>query len=146
MQLPDSVQNILAYGQGFKDGMKDGHICGFHDAIVCAVHDLTGLLKKYHELEKEYAGLQVKAYRERMENMPQLEQPPEQKHGRWEGGQYDGYADDAPVYDSYYCSECGEEIWQDTIPDFRFCPHCGACMDAGEDQGVKKQDAESSAL
>lgn len=82
MQLPDSVQNILAYGQGYNDGMKDGNICGFHDALVCAVHDLTGLLKKYHDMKKEYAGLQAKAYRERMGNKPQLESATE-NHARW---------------------------------------------------------------
>lgn len=61
MKLPDSVQNILAYCQGYKDGMKDGHICGFHDALVCTINDLTALLKKYAELEKEWAALQEKA-------------------------------------------------------------------------------------
>lgn len=78
MQLPDSVQNVLSYGQGY----KDGYICGFHDALVCAVHDLTGLLKKYHDMEKEYAGLQAKAYHERMENKPQLESATK-NHARW---------------------------------------------------------------
>lgn len=77
MQLPDSVQNILAYGQGYTDGMKDGHICGFHDALVCTIHDLTALLKKYAELEKEWAASQEKAKRERLENMPQFEKPAE---------------------------------------------------------------------
>lgn len=76
MQLPDSLQNILAYGQGYNDGMKDGHICGFHDALVCAVNDLTGLLKKCHEMEQEYLALQEKARRERLENMPQMPEPP----------------------------------------------------------------------
>lgn len=82
MQLPDSVQNILAYGQGYKDGMKDGHTCGFHDALVCAVHDLTGLLKKYHEMEREYSQLQAKAYHERMESVPDLESVTV-NHGKW---------------------------------------------------------------
>lgn len=141
MQLPDSVQNILAYGQGYKDGMKDGTICGFHDALVCAVHDMTGLLKKYHELEREYAGMQEKARLERMENMPKLEQPPEQKHGRWIPREYDGYADGAPVWDMWECSECGHEHngEEDTLTEF--CPDCGAKMDAAADQGGGGENA-----
>lgn len=131
MQLPDSVQNILAYGQGYKDGMKDGHTCGFHDALVCNVHDLTALLKKYCELEKEYAGLQEKARKERLENMPQFEQPQEQKHGRWlkiepSGTQF-----------RRKCSECGGIVH--AVSDF--CPFCGARMDAGEDQGGGSDNA-----
>lgn len=134
MQLPDNIQNILAYGQGYSDGMTDGHICGFHDALVGAVHDLTALLQKYHELEIEYAGLQEKARKERLENMPQLEQPPEQKQGRW-----------IPLGDkTAKCSCCG--WWQHTktycLPDdidefskcYRFCTACGAVMgEVGED-------------
>lgn len=133
MQLPDSVQNILAYGQGYKDGMKDGHICGFHDALVGAVHDLTTLLQKYHELEVEYAGLQEKAMKERLENMPQLEQPPEQKHGRWIRNTTSG---------GYNCSNCGYHV---NIPigemidprDYecyldKYCGGCGMRMDADD--------------
>lgn len=120
MQLPDSVQNILAYGQGYKDGMKDGHICGFHDALVCNVHDLTALLKKYHELEKEYAGLQEKARKERLENMPQFEQPAEQKHGFWQ-----------KIKEYYFCcSECGLSSTNKN----NYCSRCGAKMDAADDQ------------
>lgn len=125
MQLPDSVQNILAYGQGYTDGMKDGHICGFHDALVCNVHDLTVLLKKYHEMEKEYAGLQEKARRERMENMPKFEQPAEQKHGSWQPF----YKDHGIKY--FTCSECGLT----STSKCNYCSACGARMDAGEDQG-----------
>lgn len=104
MQLPDSVQNILAYGQGYNDGMKDGNICGFHDALVCAVHDLTGLLKKYHDMEKEYAGLQAKAYRERMENKPQLESAAE-NHARWIP-----YGRDSSYNSFIRCSHCNHEV------------------------------------
>ena len=129
MQLPDSVQNILAYGQGYKDGMKDGHICGFHDALVCTIHDLTAFLKKYAELEKEWAASQEKAKRERLENMPQMEQPAEQKHGRWikiepSGTQF-----------RRKCSECGGIVH--AVSDF--CPYCGAKMD-GKDINVITKD------
>ena len=139
MELPDSVQNILAYGQGYKDGMKDGHICGFHDALVCNIHDLAALLKKYAELEKEWAASQGKAKRERLENMPQMEQPAEQKHVRWIPTEYDSYADGAPVWDKFECSECGHEHSGEEDTLTAFCPDCGAKMD-GKDINVITKD------
>ena len=44
-------------------------------------------------------------------------------------GEYDGYADGNPVYDMWYCSECGccFEEW-DEEPTYNFCPNCGADM------------------
>lgn len=129
MQLPDSVQNILAYGQGYKDGMKDGHICGFHDALVCAVHDLTALLKKYAELEKEYVGLQEKARRERMENMPQFEQTAEQKRGRWDEIQC--FSEHGIEMASYECTSCGNDIERQRGLVPPYCEFCGAKMDGG---------------
>lgn len=66
MQLPDSVQNILAYGQGYQDGMKEGHVQGFHDCLVCMIHTYTGILKDLCEQEKEYSALIAKFSRERM--------------------------------------------------------------------------------
>jgi len=56
-------------------------------------------------------------------------------HGRWQG-EADGYADGYPVYDVWYCSECGYCVDDGTddpalLP--RHCPDCGAKM---------KEDAE----
>lgn len=67
MQIPDSVQNILAYGQGYNDGMKEGHVQGFHDCLVCMVHTYTGILKDLHEQEREYSAMIEKFRRERRE-------------------------------------------------------------------------------
>ena len=121
MQIPDNVQNILAYGQGYNDGMKDGHICGFHDALVCAVHNLTALLKKYAELEMEYGGLQEKARRERLENIPQFEHPETEselaRHGRW-------IELPNPCRTNYECSECGA-LGTVKTP---YCAYCSADM------------------
>lgn len=49
-------------------------------------------------------------------------------HGHYIG-EYDGYADGNPVYDMWYCSECGcfFEDW-DEKPTYNFCPNCGADM------------------
>ena len=51
----------------------------------------------------------------------------EQKHGRWIGLEYDGYADGYPVYDVWECSECGEEWNGEETPNY--CPNCGARME-----------------
>ena len=55
------------------------------------------------------------------------------RHGRWIPIEYDSYADGAPVWDKYECSECGHEHKgeEDTLTEF--CPHCGARMDGGID-------------
>ena len=44
-------------------------------------------------------------------------------------GDYDGYADGAPVYDIWSCSVCScvFEDW-DEKPTYNFCPYCGADM------------------
>lgn len=57
------------------------------------------------------------------------------KHGYWVG-EYDGYADGNPCYDTWHCSECGWECDDDEEPTWKFCPNCGAKMDEsleGED-------------
>lgn len=56
------------------------------------------------------------------------------RQGRW-----DCIDDDGGVYK---CSVCGDEWYLEAgTPEennMHFCPHCGACMDAGNDQGGKK--------
>ena len=53
-----------------------------------------------------------------------------QKQGRWVGIEYDGYADGYPVYDLWECSECGEEVRGEDVPDTHpWCHGCGAKMD-----------------
>lgn len=55
------------------------------------------------------------------------------RHGRWVGLEYDGYADGCPVYDLWECSECGEEVRGEDVPDTHpWCHGCGAKMDKEE--------------
>lgn len=54
----------------------------------------------------------------------------EVRHGRWVGLEYDGFADGCPVYDLWECSECGEEVSGEDVPDTHpYCPNCGCRMD-----------------
>ena len=48
--------------------------------------------------------------------------------GCWIPVGFSGYADGAPVYEEWECSECHEEHYgnEDTLTDY--CPHCGARM------------------
>jgi len=58
------------------------------------------------------------------------------RHGRWIPTEYDSYADGAPVWDKWECSECGHEHngEEDTLT--AFCPDCGADMrEGGADNG-----------
>lgn len=58
------------------------------------------------------------------------------RHGRWIGLEYDGYADGNPVYDLWECSECGEEVRGESVPETHlFCHNCGARMDGGAENG-----------
>lgn len=53
-------------------------------------------------------------------------------HGHWVGLEYDGYADGFPVYDLWECSECGEEVRGEDVPQTHpYCHGCGARMDGG---------------
>ena len=67
---------------------------------------------------------------EEFENAPTIE--PEVRRGRWIPREYNGYADGAPVWDMWECSECGHEHngEEDTLT--AFCPDCGARMDVKE--------------
>lgn len=55
------------------------------------------------------------------------------RHGRWIGIEYDGYADGYPVYDLWECSECGEEVRGEDVPETHpWCHGCGAEMDGNQ--------------
>jgi rubrerythrin len=79
--------------------------------------------------EVQYRGFTI---REWIEKITSGEYQPV-KNGRWIPTEYDGYADGAPVWDKWECSECGYEHSgeEDTLTSF--CPNCGAKMDGGAD-------------
>lgn len=54
------------------------------------------------------------------------------RHGRWIPIEYDSYADGAPVWDKWECSECGHEHKGEEDTLTAFCLNCGARMDADE--------------
>ena len=56
------------------------------------------------------------------------------RHGRWIPIEFDSYADGAPVWDKWECSECGHEHRGEEDTLTAFCPDCGAKMDGGEEQ------------
>lgn len=84
---------------------------------------------------------------------PTIEAEP-MRHGRWVGLEYDGYADGCPVYDLWECSECGEEVRGEDVPDTHlWCHGCGAKMDVtdinvgnkgGESHETKERGTEVS--
>ena len=50
------------------------------------------------------------------------------RHGRWIPIEYDSYADGAPVWDKWECSECGHEHKGEEDTLTAFCPDCGERM------------------
>ena len=73
-------------------------------------------------------------YRDIVEAIPAADVTPV-RHGRWIGLEYDSYADGSPVYDLWECSECGEEVRGEDVPDTHpWCHACGALMDRKENE------------
>jgi hypothetical protein len=65
-------------------------------------------------------------FAESINQMPTIE--PKVRHGRWIPTEYDSYADGAPVWDKWECSECGHEHRGEEDTLTLFCPNCGAKM------------------
>ena len=53
----------------------------------------------------------------------------ERKTGKWKGG---GKSAFFPEQEIYCCSECDRHYFN----NFRFCPHCGAQMIGGDEDGA----------
>ena len=68
---------------------------------------------------------------EYIKQMPTIEAEPV-RHGRWIPTEYDSYADGAPVWDKWECSDCGHEHSGEEDTLTAFCPDCGARMDGGK--------------
>ena len=55
-------------------------------------------------------------------------------HAYWRGIEGDGYDPDGNiVWDTFECSNCGEEHHADGEPEWDYCPQCGARM-GGEEE------------
>lgn len=63
-----------------------------------------------------------------IDEQPTIEAKPV-RHGRWIPTEYDSYADGAPVWDKWGCSECGHEHSGEEDTLTAFCPDCGARME-----------------
>lgn len=85
----------------------------------CDLNEMFCLNCKYHEL------------RVGIKNAPTIEAEPI-RHARWIPTEYDAYADGAPVWDKWECSECGHEHSGEENTLTAFCPDCGARMDGKE--------------
>ena len=71
-------------------------------------------------------GLSAKKLWRRINNQPTVDAVPV-RHGKWiDEGQY---ADFFPHH-AWRCSECGEHVIEIDTPWYKYCPNCGARMDA----------------
>ena len=64
------------------------------------------------------------------------------RHGRWITTEYNSYADGAPVWDKWECSECGHEHRGEEDTLTAFCPDCGAKMYADVENISKERFEE----
>lgn len=85
-----------------------------------AVHELVKRLPKYHmfsyDRTESLIGISPDDVDFGVDKIPAADVAPV-RHGRWIGLEYDGYADGSPVYDLWECSECGEEVKGEDVPD-----------------------------
>lgn len=70
-----------------------------------------------------------------IDSMPSVNAEPV-RHGTWIPTEYDSYADGYPVYELWECSECRNEHEGDADTLTAYCPHCGAKMDGGNENGT----------
>ena len=62
-----------------------------------------------------------------LKSVPTIEAKPA-RCGRWIPIEYDSYADGAPVWDKWECSNCGHEHNGEKDTLTAFCPDCGFDM------------------
>lgn len=54
-------------------------------------------------------------------------------HAYWLGIEGDGYDPEGNiVWDTFECTNCGEEHYADGEPEWEYCPECGAKMDGDQ--------------
>lgn len=90
---------------------ENGDPNGFNDETVQALKDTTdrkNLSKVYDTLDDMYADISERG---------------QIRHGKWIGKSTGGEH-------FYCCSECGEHVLEIGVPWFKYCPNCGAKMDA----------------
>jgi hypothetical protein len=92
--------------------------------------DRNALLAEYDRVHIGPPG----GARKLMEEAPTVDAV-EVVHARWIPLEYDGYASGNPVWDLWECSECQEEHSGDEDTLTPYCPHCGALMDGGNEDG-----------
>lgn len=95
---------------------------------IAEVFALSGFFVDRSDYEFELISAIIHRCCEEIDKQPTIEAE-SVRHGRWIPIEYDSYADGAPVWDKWECSECchehnGEE---DTLT--AFCPDCGARLD-----------------
>lgn len=92
--------------------------------------DRHALLKKVYEHPQERERMTDGEWcRKCIYEAPKVEAEPV-RHGQWLPIEYDSYADGAPVWDKWECSECGHEHKGEEDTLTAFCPDCGTKMDA----------------
>lgn len=68
-------------------------------------------------------------FRKRVDLAPTIDAEPV-VHGHWKKS-----IDDLGIDRGWVCSCCKGSVYQMTYEPYKYCPHCGAKMDGGEDDG-----------
>ena len=89
-----------------------------------------GCTRQECTLTYEHDGCEACTFVQEIEDEPSVDAEPV-RHGRWETKEYtteDSFDDWIVIHHEEVCSECGKGQGERS----KFCPHCGAKMDEGE--------------
>ena len=101
---------------------------------------MSGYIKK-NALSEELLNLaiagkdkvQISSVINMIEGLPAADVAPV-VHAYWRGIEGDGYDPEGNiVWDTFECTNCGEEHYADGEPTWDYCPFCGARMDGEEE-------------
>lgn len=92
--------------------------------VDCISREAT--INYFNNFRKKISSMPLMDVVDRLKEQPSV--TPHKKLAHWIGEEYDGYADGAPVYTSWVCSECGATFMCEDM-DFLYCPRCGSVME-----------------
>ena len=130
----DAINKIEEWANGFEEG---GYFSGksVADAIrACGgiIAELPPVRPKYTDEEIDRAQAVEQAYIDKMVEL--VAEEAKRPKGKWEYVQYDYN----PNIGNWHCSECRFMFVMSGVPEYKYCPNCGAKMIEPQESEDKK--------
>ena len=101
---------------------------GNYESVCKAINDLPSVTPKYTNEEIDRAQAVEQAYIDKMVEL--VAEKAKRPKGKWEYVQYDYN----PNIGSWHCSECRFMFVMSGVPEYKYCPNCGARMIESEEE------------